>query len=113
MQDNYILFSSGARNEASGVAILLHAKYCRDVKYVQRLSHRVMSIDTRFNGLNFRLIAAYLPHAGYDEESLSEGYDQIQMLVDDASSKNMKIVIGGDFHVELSEDSSRGEMLKQ
>ena len=50
---------------ASGVAILIHKNHAHNIKHIMYISDRVMAIDIQMGCKIMRVIALYLPHAGY------------------------------------------------
>ena len=77
LDGNHILFASGQKNEASEVAILVYAKWRHAKIKCHRVNHRVMAIDAKIYNKRTRIIAAYLPHAGYDDIALASTYDDL------------------------------------
>ena len=99
-------------DKAAGVAILVHASHVSFVRRVHRISDRVLAIDICIAGKLTRLINVYFPHSGLPVAVLDECYHQVFALIEDALSKHIAIVIGGDFNSTL-DDSSRGMQLQE
>lgn len=76
LQDGHVLFPSSQSTACAGVAVLVHRKHCRHVKRVCSISDRLMYVDLLVGTITWRLIATYLPHAGYSHEELCIVYEQ-------------------------------------
>ena len=101
---------------ASGVGILVHAKYehARSISAVHRCSNRIMAIDLKLGHHIIRMISIYMPHAGYDQ---SHGFrdfesiiDQLHRLLHEAKRLHYRIVIGGDFNLVVA-NNRRADLL--
>ena len=111
MNGNHVLFASGSRDIASGVGILVKSQNVQRRMKIHRMSDRVMSVDMTFYGKKYRVVAIYLPHAGYDESFIFEIYGQAQVVIDQALQNSMNIIVGGDFQTELNQILPRGQIL--
>ena len=49
----------------SDTAILIHQRHVTDILKKQSVGDRIMSVDFKFGFKLIRVIAVYLPHAGY------------------------------------------------
>ena len=111
LDGNLVLFISGSRDFASGVEIRVSSQNVQRRMKIHRMSDRVMSVDMAFHGKKYRVVAIYLPHAGYDESFIFEIYGQVQVLIDQALQNSMNIIVGGDFQMELNQRLSRDQIL--
>ena len=50
-----------------------------------------------------RIIAVYLPHAGYESSYFQDSFDESERLVMEAYGKQFKVIIGGDFNLSLND----------
>ena len=100
LDGNHILFSSGCRSEASGVAILVNAKHAKKKLKVSRKSFRIMGIEMKIGQTQYLIISCYLPHVGYAEDVLKETYLILDHMIDKGRRNNKRIVVGGDFQTE-------------
>ena len=85
---------------AFGVGILIHQRWLDSIRYIHRISDRVLAIDIQMQMKIIRFISIYLPHAGFAHSNLLNQYDAIFKLVQSAKVKSMGIVLGGDFNTQ-------------
>ena len=111
--DGHILFAVGNRQEASGVAILVHNKHVRNKMKHYVHNHRLLQLNINLSGVNFAIFGCYLPHAGYAEENVRSLYDLMSCQISRARSQRRNIVVAGDFQTELDVNLHRGLMLLQ
>ncbi|CAE7565538.1 unnamed protein product [Symbiodinium natans] len=71
-----------------------------------------MYVDLRINGLTFRMVSVYMPHAGYPTEDLMQTYDSLHCVLEGARKRNIAYVVGGDFNTQLHV-GPRGDLLMQ
>ena len=74
------------------------------------MSDRTVYVDVSTGEKSYRIIAIYLPHAGYSKDLFNHYFDEMACVVADARTRNMKCLIGGDFNTELHR-GWRGERL--
>ena len=67
-------------------------------------------VDLLLGRQKFRVIAIYAPHAGYDDETLSKFYEELYVVLTEASQKGFRLIIGGDFNTVVG-NGRRGEHL--
>ena len=80
---------------------MLHNRHRSKVKKFHAWSDRVASLDLTFSNFTMRVVAVYMPHAGYSHEYLLSVHDQVQACVDEALKHNDRVIIGGDFNTQL------------
>ena len=95
--------SDEARSVASGVAILVHRRWIKMIKQRICVTDRVMAIDLKISHKMIRIIAVYLPHAGYDSNYFQSTLDDVERLIMEACDKRYAVVIGGDFNLSLDQ----------
>ena len=104
LNDGHRLYCSGTEGLATGVAILIHAKYAKFKVDHYFKSDRVMEISIELNRnscANF--MSVYLPHDGFTDEIVANTYEEVDELISIAKRKTRKIVIGGDFQYDIDE----------
>ena len=111
LEGDHLLLASGFRNEASGVAILVHKRDVHSKIKYEKCNSRIMSVEINFHGQAFLCIACYLPPAGYAEEEFKENYDLLDNLISRARKKSKQIICGGDFQTEFDPSLHRGMLL--
>ena len=84
----------------AGVAILVHARWASSIVHFQKVSDRLVYVDLLLHGLKYRVIAIYVPHAGYHQTWFDECFDHLRTTVLEAQNQGMKCMIGGDFNLE-------------
>ena len=72
---------------ASGVAILIHSRHMKRIIRKQYESDRIMAVDLRMDNRIFRIIAVYLPHAGYPWTDFENCMEALTALVMEASNQ--------------------------
>ena len=112
LEGGHRLFSSQRPTACAGVAILVHSKHVAAVQRVQTVDERVLYVDLRINGLTFRMVSVYMPHAGYPTEDLMQTYDSLHCVLEGARKRNIAYVVGGDFNTQLHV-GPRGDLLMQ
>ena len=70
-----------------------------------------MAIDLIIGSSMCRIIAVYLPHAGYPWEYFQSSMDIVSNLLAEAVSKNFKMMVAGDFNLSIG-IGSRGELFQ-
>ena len=81
---------------------MVNAKHVKKSIELHVISGRVLAMDVCINGLKIRVVAAYLPHCGYDVEVFDQTFDQIRCVVDQGQKQKRKIIIGGDFNLQVN-----------
>ena len=70
-----------------------------------------MAIDLIIGSSICRIIAVYLPYAGYPWEYFQSSMDIVSNLLAEAVSKNFKMMVAGDFNLSIG-IGSRGELFQ-
>ena len=96
------MFASSEPTVAAGVAILVHCKHVRNVKFSQAPSSWICFVDMMMSAGVTRFVATYTPHMGYSNHDLYRYYDQLAWVLDDARRQGRTIVLGGDFNTQLN-----------
>ena len=72
---------SSPSSSASGVGILIHCQHVGSILRTIPVSDRVLGVDIRLDDQSYRIIAVYLPHAGYPWVDFTECFDMISSLL--------------------------------
>jgi exonuclease III len=84
----------------SGVAILVNARWAPCIIDFCKISDRVAYVDLVLSGTKYRIIAVYVPHAGYHVDYFTVCFDHLRKTLLDGQRKGMKCMLGGDFNTE-------------
>ena len=103
-----------ARNEFihAGVSILVNARWKHSILQFGKVSDRVAYVDLCINNKQYRIIAVYVPHGGYDQHCFDYCFDHIRQTILEGQRLGMQCMIGGDFNSELNR-GVRGDKLQQ
>ena len=96
---------------ASGVAILVHKALVRFIFKKILISDRVMALDVKIGSNKIRIIAVYMPHAGYEWQAFLNVFDELQSLATQATDQGMHLLVAGDFNLSLG-STMRGDLMK-
>ena len=99
----------------AGIGILVHSMLKAQILRIHNVNGRICAIDLQWLRACVRIVAVYLPHAGYDrisDEALNEFYEELYVLILDTTRKGMRLIIHGDFNTVFKLDK-RGELLDQ
>ena len=99
------LCASGRGHDATGVAVLLHARHVLKQTSIS-LSDRVLYLDCVLYRQEARVVAAYLPHASLPRMDVNHVHDQLYV----ACRTRRACIVGGDFPTEITE-TGRGDDL--
>ena len=97
--DGYKLFYSGVHNKRNGVGVILDKELKENVIGVKRVSDRVMSLRVLIGKEVCKIVSAYAPQVGCDEEEKEAFWEEMTQVMQGRE----KIWIGGDLngHVGL------------
>ena len=112
LDNGHVLYCSGIEGSATGVAILVNAKYakCKIDHYFK--SDRVMEVSMKLSPNNYvSFVSVYLPHDGFADEIIANTYNEVDEIISRAKRKKRKIIIGGDFQCDIDE-YERGSFLR-
>ena len=84
----------------AGVAILVHSRWASSIIQFHKISDRLVFVDLLLHESKYRVIAIYVPHAGYQQIWFDECFDHLRTTVLEAQRKGMECMIGGDFNLE-------------
>ena len=102
LEGGHHMFASSEPTVAAGVAVLVHCKHVRNIKFSQAPSSRICFVDMMMKAGVTRFVATYTPHMGYSNHDLYRYYDQLAWVLDDARRQGRTIVLGGDFNTQLN-----------
>ena len=71
-----------------------------------------MYADCLFQGLMYRIIAVYLPHAGYAFDDFKDCLQQLRSVILDGQRHKYKCMFGGDFNTEIGRGPRSAELLE-
>ena len=80
---------------------MVDSNYVRYIIKKHIISDRTMAIDVKIGRKCVRIIAVYVPHAGYTWAEFETCMDDITILVSEATRLDMQVIIGGDFNLSL------------
>ena len=96
----------------AGVGILIHARWTSDVTTFCRVSDRLLYVDVKLHGKGYRILAIYVPHAGYNVNEYEICLDDLRKCVLEGQRQGRKCMVGGDFNTELQR-GWRGDRLRE
>ena len=81
----------------------MHRRHVENIVRKKLISDRVLAVDIKVAvDRIIRVIAIYVPHAGYTWAEFLEVFDAIGALVLEAQHRNMSVILGGDFNLSLA-----------
>ena len=86
---------------SSGVAILVHRQFTKNIIRKLCISDRLMAIDVTIGSKIMRIVAVYMPHAGYTYEEFSNCFEDLSNLLTEAADHGKYILVGGDFNLSF------------
>lgn len=101
IQGGHRLIASLNQSEVSGVAVLINRRFVKFIIKKILVSDRVMAVDIRFGKRCIRLIAVYMPHAGYPWANFELCMSDIEAIAIETLNQNYHIAIAGDFNLSL------------
>ena len=101
LEGGHRLLCCNKRNRYAGVAILVHSQWVRHILCFRQVSDRVAYIDVSIGNVLCRIIAVYVPHAGYPTVDFDACFDDIRVAVLDARRQNINAIVAGDFNTEV------------
>jgi len=93
-------------------AILVHARWASSIIRFHKVSDRLVYVDLLLNGNKYRVIAVYVPHAGYDVYWFDTCFDHLRKTIIDGQRMGFKCMVGGDFNTEQNR-GWRGDRLEE
>ena len=96
------LICSRGEFKYSGVAILIHARWVGEIITSRNVSDRIVYVDIRLFGRKYRIIATYVPHAGYHQDQFNACFDELRETILQANALGCKPMVGGDFNTHVS-----------
>ena len=94
----------------AGGGILIRARWASIVTTFYRISDRLLYVDVRLYGKAHRILAIYVPYAGYNEYEVCLG--DFRKCVLGGQRGGRKCMIGGDFNTDI-ERGWRGDRLRE
>ena len=85
LDGGHMLYTMKGESVASGVGILLHSRHVRRANKFLGISGRVAALDVKVRGKSIRLVATYMPHAGYPQVDFDVAWEQVQQFVEEAA----------------------------
>ena len=101
LDGGHVLFTHLEDNIYAGVGILLHAEHACKSNRIHCISGRVLALDFMVGLSKVRAVAVYAPHRGYDWKHFEETFEQLRCVLDQAQKLKRKLIIGGDFNLQL------------
>ena len=68
---------------------------------------RIIAVDIAFDSRKCRVISAYMPHDGFEEDALYAAYQELDKMIDQAKNQERRLLIEGDFQCD-PDDLRRG-----
>ncbi|CAF1181210.1 unnamed protein product, partial [Rotaria magnacalcarata] len=100
--DNFTLFYSGGNQHERGVGILLDKETSKSVKGFWAVSDRVVLIKLHGKPFNISIIQGYAPTADYDEDAVTNFYENIDKAYKQCKSDDI-IYVMGDFNAKVGD----------
>lgn len=122
--DGFTMIYSGGEQHQKGVGIILDPETAKSVENYWPVSDRVVAIKLQGKPFDIGIIQAYAPTTDYEDLEVDKFYDDLDMVMKQLKSQDVKIVMG-DFNAKvgkekienivgpfgLGEINSRGERL--
>ena len=96
----HCLFCGRDEFKCSGAAILIHARWTASTVRFCKVFDRLVFADMIINSKKYRVIAVYMPHAGYEQHYFTECFDHLRQAILDGHGAGMRCMVGGDFNIE-------------
>lgn len=110
LDGGHVLFTALSDNTFSGTGILLNKTHVRKSNKIHCIIDRVLALDFMAYGTKIRVVAVYVPHAGYSVEDFDETFDQLRYTLQIGRNLKRRLVVGGDFNCQLNV-GTRGDAL--
>ena len=81
LEGGHVLFTSLSNNAFSGTGILLNVEHVKKSNKIHCVTDRVLALDFMAYGTKLRVVAVYVPHAGYSVEDFQETFDQLRYSI--------------------------------
>ena len=107
-----LLGSIGVQTSDFGIGILVNARWAPCIRNCCKISDRIGYVDLVLNGTKYRIIAVYIPHAGYNIDYFTVCFNYLRKAVLDGQRLGMRCMIGGDFNTERNR-GWRGDRLEE
>ena len=101
--DNFTIIYSGGDQHEKGVGILLDKETSKSIKGFWEVSDRVVLVKLNGKPFNISIIQVYAPTADYDEDAITNFYEELDKAYDQCSSQNI-IYVMGDFNVKVGNE---------
>ena len=101
--DNFITIYSGGDQHEKGVGILLDKETSKSIKSFWGVSDRVVLVKLNGKPFNISIIQVYAPTADYDEDAITNFYEELDKVYDQCSSQDIIYVIG-DFNAKVGNE---------
>ena len=101
-----------AAHDGSWCGCACTRRHSRGVKRACSVSDRLMYVDVLIGPKMHRIIAVYMPPAGYTHEDLCAAYEQLNFVLQEAQNLGHASDFGGDFNSQLRVGKHR-EMLRE
>ena len=99
LKDGHTWCGSGGTAGKHGVGILLNKRWT--LSRFKAISTRLCVLEVEAESRSFRLIATYMPHAGYKDEAVEELYENISTQIKEARKNRRSIILGDDWNSEV------------
>jgi hypothetical protein len=100
--DNFTLFYSGGDQHERGVGILLDKETSKSMKGFWAVSDRVILIKLHGKPFNISIIQGYAPTIDYDEDAISDFYEDLEKAYKQCNSNDI-IYVMGDFNAKVGD----------
>ncbi len=100
--DNFTLFYSGGDQHERGVGIFLDKETSKSVKGFWAVSDRVLLITLNGRPFNISIIQGYAPTTDYDEDAISDFYEDLEKAYKQCNSNDI-IYVMGDFNAKVGD----------
>ena len=101
MHGGHIFMGSGYDLPTRGVAIILHQKWKPYVKQFHPVNERIAYVDIARKKFRIRIVAAYFPHSGYEDEHIENMYEILGNIRIEAKQKGLQFVMGADCNAQV------------
>ena len=97
-EDGHLFMGAGGTIGERGVAIILNHRLTKGFKAFHAVSERVCAVDVSVFGCKLRLISAYMPHQGYNDDAVENTYSVLTDLCESGKRLNRSIWAFGDWN---------------